>query len=319
VLHHKTATPAYTSVVSKLASLFKHLEETSRFLSKDVSPPNTGRIYALCEILLEDLNNYCETMIPIDESNTLNIKLFPTYPPPPPLKHHYVPLPTVKLADLTDPNWDLTMLAILPFLDGVNSVEQVARKADADYELVEKAIEHLLYYGCVTLLDVFSFGACYAPTAGIGTFVGDGELQEECRRFVLHQDDHGHGGTGDEVIVDGMELVELYCSLKQGLTLRTWCMDHAEIMGIIDVRRLITFGIIKGILYRVHKYALATGPLHKIRVTARGGDSNEDDLDLARFLDGTHCFDEMCTRFGISERELTGRLKAVGDIQIIQK
>ena len=34
---------------------------------------------------MEDLNNYSETQIPIDEFNTLNIKLFPTYPPPPPV------------------------------------------------------------------------------------------------------------------------------------------------------------------------------------------------------------------------------------------
>jgi hypothetical protein len=45
----------------------------------------------------------------LDESNTINIKLFPLYPPPPPVKAWQVPLSTVRLESLMDENWDLTM------------------------------------------------------------------------------------------------------------------------------------------------------------------------------------------------------------------
>lgn len=48
-------------------------------------------------------------MCGLDESNTINIKLFPTYAPPPPVKPYYVPLCTVQLELLMDVNWDLTM------------------------------------------------------------------------------------------------------------------------------------------------------------------------------------------------------------------
>jgi len=106
----------YKSVVKKLASLFRNLEEQSGFLSKDEgelkhsaktsrgprleSPPlhrsaedgyevgsdlggtvslsnsielggdavKSTKVYALCEMILEDLNNYCECMIPIGTS-----------------------------------------------------------------------------------------------------------------------------------------------------------------------------------------------------------------------------------------------------------
>ena len=43
----------------------------------------------------------------------------------------------------------------------------------------------------------------------------------------------------------------------------------------------------------------------------------EGDRELERFLDGTHCFDEICTELMISEMELGQRLKTMGDVQII--
>ncbi len=55
----------YKSVVEKLADLMRGLEEQSGFLSKDFSKQNAGKVYSLCEMLMEDLNNYCECMIPI--------------------------------------------------------------------------------------------------------------------------------------------------------------------------------------------------------------------------------------------------------------
>ncbi|KAM0806382.1 nitrogen permease regulator 2 [Usnea florida] len=348
---------SYVPVVRKLNTLFRTLEEQSQFLSRDSSTaaPDSGKIYALCEILLEDLNNYSEAMIPIDASNTLNIKLFPTYPPPPPLYAHHVPLATVRLEDLVDENWDLTMLRVLPWINGVNSVKQIALLADADFKLVRKAIRHLLYYGCVLLLDIFSFGAIYAPTAEVAAFVESAEMQLECERYVAvdasNPDDktseqQSRQDKNDQKPPSGAELAELYLSLRQGHSVKNWCIDHADAVAAIDVRRFITFGVIKGFLYRVHKYPIATSSRKlakpsavgrsKRRVVVEeeeveeeeggrkttekkvGADGNGNgNGDLARYLDGTHCFDEICTEMMVSEKELMARLKAWGDVQVI--
>ena len=263
-------------------------------------------------------------MIPIDESNTLNIKLFPTYPPPSPIFPHQVPLSTVRLESLVDSNWDLTMLLVLPYINGVNSVKQIALLADADYKLVRKAIAHLLYYGCVMLLDIFSFGASYAPTAEIGVFVGDPEVQAECRRYVLLPDtrlphEPGRVLVADTEALDEMTLIEMYCSLRQGLSVKSWCMEHVDVVRLVDIRRFITFGVIKGFLYRVHKYAIATGATSILSQARERKGSKHGNKRLERFLDGNHCFDEICTELMISERDLLGKLKEIGDIQIIQK
>ncbi|KAJ5497926.1 Nitrogen permease regulator 2 [Penicillium expansum] len=438
----------YKSVVQKLADLMHGLEEQNGFLSRDFSKSGEGKVYSLCEMLMEDLNNYCECMIPIDELNTLNIKLFPIYPSPPPVKAWQVPLFTLRYQAFMDENWDLTMQRIVPHINGVNSVRIISVLADTDFSLTCRALRHLLYYGCLFILDIFSFTAIYAPTAQFSQTIGSDEtMQLECARYVnlrfaphpptgpsspipatlipspsAHGITTGSAGTAvlsssltdptpslgreesrfdaEEIwpllgteetpsstsptstnalhkpaIVDGAALVELYASLKQGQSVKQWYAAHSRSLANIDIRRFITFGVIKGFLYRVHKYACATSqPAPPPRASSftptalssrattgtntpyavssvsedapisavarressreragsvvsggRSGNGNgsagtpsafweeEDefvgDEVLGKYLDGTHCFDQICTELEMSERELTARLK----------
>ncbi|ETI25143.1 hypothetical protein G647_04515 [Cladophialophora carrionii CBS 160.54] len=378
--------PSYKSVVKKLAHLMRSLEEQSRFLSEDNAPPNSGKIYSLCEMLMEDLNNYCECMIPIDELNTLNIKLFPTLPNPASVKPWHVPLFTVRIETMVDENWDLTMLRIIPFVNGVNSVKRIAIMADADLKLTKKCVKHLLYYGCVLLLDIFSFNAIYAPTAEFANMIAkDTEMQKECARYVntaftpgpqeeaiidsaverrtsgltnvttLHDDEIWPlTGKGDPI--DGVTIVQLFANLRQGLTIREWYAQNANLLANIDLRRFVTFGVIKGFLYRVHRYAIHTpkaaavvdegdgedlqyrtltrsmssehhlteqsssSTKKKHHATGKTGKTGSNlNAQIMQYLDGTHCFDEICTEIGFSEQDLVERLKhrEMGEVTII--
>jgi hypothetical protein len=313
-----------------------------------------------------------------------------------------------------------------------------------------------VYYGCLVLLDIFSFGAIYAPTAEIGGFVVDADLKEECMRYVSMPrmrlgstskttqmdsestersredrgstvssaslqsdavgstlkasgfDDHIASRKEDEKEEDTWQtsqetLITLYTSLRHGLTLKNWVLENLELLVGIDVRRFITFGIIKGFLYRVHKYAIATStamppaPPTSLQTSAatstanlrdsdtatiRGDarvhhssqphihphghhtsqpsihshavhpsfslhrpsmasttnlnphhaanphppkieepqglqdlleDAGKNGLPLLRFLDGMHCFDEMCTELGLPEKVVEGKVRGMGD------
>ena len=176
----------------------------------------------------------------------------------------------------------------------------------------------------------------------MSSFVADTETQEECARYVARLESGLPGET--ERRIEGAELVGLYCSFRQGQTLRGWCIEHAEVVIALDVRRLVSFGVVKGFLYRVHRYAVAVGKgeeeeqedwredreentVEKISgvegEASRGWERNHrkkgGSASLDRFLDGTHSFDEICTALGISERELVARLKSRGDVHIIQR
>ena len=452
----------YGEVVRKLGRLLRGLEEQGGFLSREeagvwddentAAPPAVGgegegeggsKVYALCEMVLEDLNNYAECMIPIDDSNTINLKLFPTRPPPPPILAHQVPLLTISLSSLQTPiSSDLTLNRILAYINGVNSISRIAQLADTDLSLTRRAIQHMVYYGCLVLLDIFSFGAIYAPTAEIGGFVVDAHVKDECLRYVRvprlttgldattvrlenesdssrdeqdsissslshrseprgpgHQADahYSHHPTHDQDDsdqearhIDHETLISLYTSLRQGLTLKSWVLENLHQLGGIDVRRLITFGIIKGFLYRVHKYAIAApsilppapptslqtsaapsivDPQASDSVTIRGGATHHTSysnihphaqhpfvqvqrpsvastisvnphvanaqhvglpkpdavesivsdreektgLPLLKFLDGMHCFDEICSELGLPEKVVEGKVRGMGD------
>ncbi|KAK6340197.1 Nitrogen permease regulator 2, variant 2 [Orbilia blumenaviensis] len=303
-------------------------------------------VYTLIEQVMEDLNSYCECMIPINESNTINLKLFPAIPPPPPVKAYHVPISTVRFESIMDSNWDLTMQRIIPFIDGVNSVRRISELADADYTLTKKCISELLYYGCIIIVDVFRFANIYAVNSELYNFVNDGAtattgggLQEECQAYI--------SSTGR--LLDFPTILELYTSLRQGLTVGEWSLENAERLKDVDVRRFIQFGIIKGFLYRVHKYpvriddgsgivapllmgsstdlqglalglggdtpvvagSVVGGKMGKSLTTGSGilmgGDRS---LPLLRYLDGGHHFDSICTDLQQSEKDVLKNLAA---------
>jgi nitrogen permease regulator 2-like protein len=293
----------------------------------------------------------------------------------------HVPLLTIDLSAFSSRNVssDLTLQRILPYVNGITSVAHISQLADTDLGLTRKAIQHLVYYGCVILLDIFQFGAVYAPTAEIGNFVVDESTQEECAHYVqmplsspaaksigsVQTDATGATPTTNQQQrapemarstarvteqrseITGELLVKLYTSLKQGLILRNWCLENMDLLAGIDVRRLITFGVIKGFLYRVHKYAIATssgisGPekleqsalsfrIDETKASRRPSAGDDDqihdvgmtkagkDLPLEKFLDGIHSFDEICTELRMNEREVLGKIKGFGDVQIISR
>ncbi|KAK4147820.1 nitrogen permease regulator 2 [Dichotomopilus funicola] len=190
----------YERVVRRLAVTFAEMEKQSGFLSQEVDATNARRpIGSLLEIIKEDLNNYGECMIPVDDANTINMKLFPHHPTPPEVKGWHVPVPKMKFADIVDPTWDLTLQRVIKHLDGVSDVRRIAFLADVSLELAQLALRHLLYYDTILLLDMFFFGACYAPRPGIHDFVANvGGIVDECANYVCVGASGSSGGNGND-------------------------------------------------------------------------------------------------------------------------
>lgn len=211
VFPYNSDTTPYESAIQRMGKMFRALEEQSFLLSKldkdlmffSKKPPvetngieyTPGQekikkftllsIESLIHQIYQDLNNYSECCIPIDTANSVDIKLFPILPPPVNLKAFQVPILTVKLNLLVDVNWDPTMVKILPYINGLNSVKKICELANADYLLTKQCIQHLMHYRCITMVDIFQFNNIYAPTNNIGNFLKMNGMAEECQAYII--------------------------------------------------------------------------------------------------------------------------------------
>lgn len=293
VFNYSGHSNVYCSAIRRLARMFMALEEQSKFLSQMKS---FETIESILQQIYQDLNNYSECMIPIDESNTVNMKLFHIFPAPPEIKGFDVPISTVQLETMIDVNWDPTMEKIVPFINGINSVRKIAEIADANYNLVKKCIQHLMHYGCIIIIDIFQFSNIYAPTPKLINLLNDPAMMKECRSYIYHparlfranrsdknggKSQHGQVSTSAPSssphsmatsnssmfpsyglpfqLASNDVIFYLYASLNQGQTVKEWYHSNKELLKNIDIRRFLTFGVIKELIYRLHSYPILEG------------------------------------------------------------
>ncbi|KAJ7285989.1 nitrogen permease regulator 2-domain-containing protein [Mycena rebaudengoi] len=238
----------YEPIVRKVSRVLTACEEESEFLS---SPNTSPAIHAILEQLYEDLNSYSETSIPIDRFNSIELKIFPFYPNPQPVKDWTVPLALINLTKRIEDNWDLTMVKVCKFIDGVNHVSRIAYLADCDLALTRHAISHLLYYQVIMTIDIFQYSNMYTLRKSIQWLAVEADVEEECGPYVTK--------PGRE-IPDWPKLLHLYSRLKPGITILDW-METYKVYDLgIDVRRFTSFGVIKGFLRRVHRWPVLLPP-----------------------------------------------------------
>ncbi|GJJ06083.1 hypothetical protein Clacol_000272 [Clathrus columnatus] len=232
----------YEPIVRKIARVLMACEEESSFLSDQKNLPH---INSILEQLYEDLNSYHETSIIIDKFNSFELKLFPFYSNPPPVYDWTVPLALINIVKRMKPNWDITMTRICKYIDGINHVSRIAYLADCDLELTRQAVSHLLYYQCIMTIDIFQYSNMYTLDRPLQWLADDPTVKEECGPYVTKP---GY------VIPSWSQLLYLYSHLNNGITVLSWEEEHNVRPLGIDVRRFITFGVIKGFLRRVHRW-----------------------------------------------------------------
>lgn len=238
----------YDPIVRKVNRVLTSCEEESKYLS---CPPTPDAMQAILEQLFEDLNSYSETAIPIDHFNSIQLKIFPFYPNPPPVSDWMVPVALINLKKAVEDDWDLTMVKICKYIDGTNHVSKIAHLADCDPVLTREAISHLLYYQVIMTVDIFQFSNVYTLRKSIQWLAEEPHVKEECGPYVTRP---------GQRIPDWPKLLHLYSRFRSGKTVQQW-MDAWDIHELgIDARRFTSFGVIKGFLRRVHRWPVLLPP-----------------------------------------------------------
>jgi hypothetical protein len=308
----------------------------------------------------EQLNSYAECCVRVSKTQVLNLRLERSLSErsrqrrQKKIRAWDVPLLIRELPDPERWTWDLVLEKVRPHIDGVNHVKRIARLADVDIKLVKKAVWELVVHERVMVLDIFHFQAVYALTQDFALFVKNVEVVEECSQYVAIDPKDGMFASvlSKDILEeasasppDKTTIVELYTILKPGLSIADFCLAHQDLLANIDIRRFITFGVIKGFLKRLHKYALALDPpdFPPVPAAPTGTDLDEpwrkaalssgwatpptdgagilqekldeeararrEEVKLVGYLDGKHCLDEVCVEMGMQERRLLERIK----------
>jgi hypothetical protein len=242
------------------------------------------------------------------------MKLFPVHKHPLPVKSWHVPISKIKFTDIMDDTWDLTMRKVIHHIDGIKDVRRIAHDADVALSLAKIALQHLLYYDSILMLDLFLFGNIYAPTPEINDFIADKDgLQNECANYVYINGPR----------LPNFYLSRLFTSLCTSRTIKEWLKMHMDqgfpVFNYIDVRRFIQFGVIKGLIYRVHKYAVSSQYLASL-VSGQSMPVEGRDV-LQKYTDGCHCFDQIITEKNMADSKIMERLRKFpkGDVEIIYR
>ncbi|KAL6049011.1 hypothetical protein STEG23_030650 [Scotinomys teguina] len=184
-------TCALEPIVKKLAGYLTTLELESSFVSTEESKQ---KLVPIMTILLEELNASGRCTLPIDESNTIHLKVIEQRPDPPVAQEYDVPVFTKDKEDFFNSQWDLTTQQILPYIDGFRHVQKISAEADVELNLVRIAIQNLLYYGVVTLVSILQVD--FSPATGVLS-VSPFRLLPKAKRILAH-------GMGDlELLLPG--------------------------------------------------------------------------------------------------------------------
>ncbi|KAL7473043.1 hypothetical protein ACHAXS_013456 [Conticribra weissflogii] len=153
----------YWPLLSNLSSTFRNMEVESEFLSNPTSRP---RVQIVLEDILISLNSkHKDCHLLLDDANLLNLQLFKPPPPPtPPVPDYAVPILLRPEWQLQMYDWDLTINWIVPNVDGVKNVEQIAHSSEVDMEMVRACLRVLRHHKVLAHVDVFRYSNVYECT-----------------------------------------------------------------------------------------------------------------------------------------------------------
>ncbi|XP_061113573.1 GATOR complex protein NPRL2 isoform X1 [Conger conger] len=305
----QTKTCALEPIVKKLSGYLTTLELESGFISNEESKQ---KLVPIMSTLLEELNAKGACTLPIDESNTIHLKLIEQRKDPQIVQEYDVPVFTQCKDQFIKSQWDLTTQQILAYIDGFRHIQKISAEADVELNLVRIAVQNLLYYGVVTLVSIFQvkimqikspniYQSCpqyqfnylsfqysnvYCTTPKVQNLMDDKSIQEDCLLYVTKP------GQKRASLRD---VFQLYCGLSPGTTVRDLCSRYSQQLQRVDERKLIQFGLMKGLIRRLQKY-----PVKAIR---------DERSRPPRLYTGCHSYDEICCKTGMSYRELDERLE----------
>eukprot|EP01080_Neovahlkampfia_damariscottae_P002507 gene2507-3213_t len=287
-------TENYNPILIKIGKTIRSLEIESSYLTNDTKKQN---LFKILPQIVKDLNSTNETFIQIDDIYSINLKLFPILQEPSEIESHTVPIQIRDLSVLISAEWDLTLMKIIPHINGVNFVKQISKLSNVELSIVKKCLKHLLYYNYIEMIDIFSYFNTYriVNKEKMSDLFHSTEFQDECVKFLKISNQ-----TFRKVLIS-------YSKLKPGVRLRD-VVDLSD--KSFNHRLFIAFGLLHKFIKRCHSYPILLNPekykeLPSLLKNMLNGKNNADAI----------CCELQCTRTEL--RKILNQLTS--DCKIIYK
>ena len=316
----------FRPVLSKWADTLLRLEVEDFFLTNHKS-----QLQSILRGLLIRLNSG-ECNLLLQNDSALHLKLFrPLKATAAPVADHNVPVLLRKDWQVQMFDWDLAINWVVNNIDGISHAKALSTKSEVDPAMVRACLRVLQHHNVVALVDMFFYSNRYEPT---GKQL-DGSLLQEAMDYVCKR-----RGVDDseKCLIWGDEpqrgdwkkikfaMAELYYSFGRSQTLAdVFCQkvkaatpttgtkrrpDWKSIIAEVDHRRFVTFGVIHGLIKRVHNFPFAVVP------NRRNGINKDKDkaYQVAEQMNGRTCDDALVTQFKRPIGELIRLVRTVGSV-----
>lgn len=244
---------SYVSVLRKLASVLASMEREQGFLRRDAQ--GHAAMGLLLDEVFAGLSSRGECVVPVLAGTTLALKLFPVLQGPVVVGDHDVPVRVKDLDALAGEDWDMCLRRVLPLIDGVTHTGAIAEAADVEPHLVRRVVEHMLHYGFVGLVDLFQYSNVYAITPAACDLLSPAkaELAAAAVQYATAQ--------GSSVVPDAADIFRVLVRFGTGTRVQDVVVGGRTAECGIDDRALVVFGVLHGLLRRMHAHATPLTPV----------------------------------------------------------
>ncbi|XP_017774576.1 PREDICTED: nitrogen permease regulator 2-like protein [Nicrophorus vespilloides] len=287
VCDSNSRTVHYEPVVMKFSEYLMAMEIESSFLS---SKQCSKKLAPILTQVLEKLNTNGECALTEGPTAT-HLKVVKIHKDPIQVADHQVP---VLVRSLPDQQWDLTTHAVAPYIDGFNHVARIATLSGVENNLVKACVQNLLYYRVVALVPLFQYGNVYCTTSKLKYLAQDSEIQDRCLRYVA---------KSPRQMPTLRDVFRMYAAMTRGTRIKDLCLRMNPSSMWINERKLVQFGVLEGLIRRVHKYPVLLG------------DSNV----LQKTLNGSASLDEICCSTGVSGQQLEDQMDRDHNVVLLFK
>mmetsp|Transcript_24579 Transcript_24579/g.62223 ORF Transcript_24579/g.62223 Transcript_24579/m.62223 type:complete len:449 (-) Transcript_24579:168-1514(-) len=286
----RAQTVQYEGVVKKLSSILRTMEVDNEYLTREET--RAPFLDSVLPEIMHRLNNGGVYVTHVGEGNLIALTIPTLLPPKRKAKLHNVPVITHRLTKSMKDEVDLTTQGILHHIDGVNFNKKIAMLSKLEDEaVVLKAVDGLVERGWVDIVDIFQFRNVYRVTAPCMDFVRDSKALLECARYAC-------APNADQTEITSSVL--LFLSSLDGKRNVSDVMRRLGERGKqVDARRLITFCILNGFVYRTHQYPVWRGRRDGDIVLSEMVEVGERLDNVLPTCDGTRTLDEICVELGM--------------------